>query len=165
MFPAWYGTRWAFNGMTRTPGEGEIACGTFAVFTLQDVGFRIPTRMAAQPSENIIKNLIGNSTVKRFSNHTPMSKVIEWLGERGEGLYLVGLDIHVGFIVYENDTMEFCHASYYDPPRAVVSQEVTEKSPLTDSGYRVVGKLLADDMIKKWLLGEEFQVTYDYFRH
>ena len=85
--------------MTRTPGEGEIACGTFVVFTLQDMGFQIPTRMAQQPSENIIKNVIGTTTIKRFSNHAPMEDVIAWIQQEGEGIFLVGLDIHVGFII------------------------------------------------------------------
>ena len=68
VFPAWIGTKWSFNGATRTPGEGSIACGTFVIYTLQDVGFKIPSKMARQPSENIIKNLIGKDKVKGFWN-------------------------------------------------------------------------------------------------
>jgi len=29
IFPAWSGTPWDFNGISQTPGEGEIACGYF----------------------------------------------------------------------------------------------------------------------------------------
>ncbi len=163
IFPAWYGTSWGFYGMTRTPGEGEIACGTFVVFTLQDVGFQIPTRMAQQPSENIIKNLVGTTDIKRFSNHAPMDKVIEWIQQRGEGIFLVGLDIHVGFILFRNNRITFCHANYYSPQK-VVNQEVLEPSPLVDSQYRVLAKLFTDDMLKKWLSGQSFPVTYDYFK-
>jgi hypothetical protein len=114
IFPAWHGTHWGFYGMSRVPGEGEIACGTFVVFTLQDVGFDIPTRMAQQPSENILKNFIGNTGIKRFSNHVPMEKIIAWIQGQGEGVFLVGLDIHVGFIIYINNVISFCHANYYN---------------------------------------------------
>ena len=80
IFPAWYGTTWGFNGTSRMPGENEIACGTFVVYTLQDAGFEISPKMARQPSENIIKNFIGPSHIKRFWNAAPMKKVLEWVG-------------------------------------------------------------------------------------
>lgn len=163
IFPAWYGTAWGFYGMTRTPGEGEIACGSFVVFTLQDAGFQIPTRMAQQPSENIIKNVVGTTGIKRFSNHAPMDTIIEWIRQQGEGIFLVGLDIHVGFVIFRNNRISFCHASYYSPQK-VVNQEVLEPSPLVDSQYRVLARLFRDDMLKKWLSGRSFPVTYDYFR-
>ncbi|MBN1347805.1 hypothetical protein JXJ21_00190 [candidate division KSB1 bacterium] len=164
IFPAWYGTEWDFNGNTRVPGEGGIACGSFVVFTLQDVGFKIPSGMYRQPSENIIKNLTTSSNIKRFPNHAPMDKIINWIHQKGEGLYIVGLDIHVGFIIFKNGRITFCHSSYYEPPLKVVNQAVTAESPLTDSNYRVLGKILTKEMMKKWLSGEEFEVIHDYFR-
>ena len=164
VLPPWNGTTWDFNGTSRTPGEGKIACGTFVVYTLQDAGFKIPSKMARQPSENIIKNLIGPPPVKRFWNSASMQKVLNWIPSQGEGLYVVGLDIHVGFIINKGGNMTFCHSSYYNPPRMVVNQDVMEKSPLTDSKYRVFGKILDDQMMIKWLKGESFPLTYDYFR-
>lgn len=164
IFPAWHGTNWGFNGSSRTPGKGKIACGTFVIYTLQDAGFKIPSKMARQPSENIIKNMIGPSPVKRFWNSASMEKVLNWVRSRGEGLYVVGLDIHVGYIIYNNDKVTFCHSSYYNPPRTVVNQDAMGKSPLTDSKYRVLGKILDDGMMIKWIRGEEFPITYDYFR-
>ncbi len=165
IFPAWYGTRWDFNGTTRVPGKGGIACGCFVIFTLQDAGFRIPSKMCQQPSENIIKNLARPGNIKRFSNSTPMDKIEAWIRKKGEGLYIVGLDIHVGFIIYKNDSITFCHSNYYSPPLSVVNQPLTEKSPLTDSQYRVIGKILDDKAIEKWIKGENFTQKYDYFKH
>jgi len=43
-----------------------------------------------------------------------------------------------------------------------MSQPLLEKSPLADSRYRVIGKLLGDEMIRRWLLGESFPVQYRY---
>ena len=34
VFPAWYGTKWDFNGHTNVPKEGLIACGYFVSTTL-----------------------------------------------------------------------------------------------------------------------------------
>jgi len=163
IFPAWLGTPWSFNGTTRVPGEGSIACGTFVVYTLQDAGFNIPSKMARQPSENIIKNLIGSKGIKRFSNAS-MIKVKNWIVENGEGIYIVGLDIHVGFIKYKNAQITFLHSTYH-PPLKVVDQEIMESSPLTDSKYRVFGKILNTEMVKEWLTGKQFTLVYDYFDH
>jgi hypothetical protein len=164
IFPAWYGTRWGFYGSTRAPGKGEIACGCFVVFTLQDVGFRISSKMADQPSENIIKNLVSEKDIVRFAGSVPMAKVVDWIKLHGEGLYIVGLDIHVGFIINKNSVISFCHSSYYNPPLCVVNQHVMEESPLTDSKYRVIGQILQKDMVKKWAEKDTFPIRYDYFR-
>ncbi|MCL2715253.1 MAG: hypothetical protein FWD68_11870 [Alphaproteobacteria bacterium] len=40
LFPVWYGTPWNFNGTTRVPGQGTIACGYFVTGILSDAGFR-----------------------------------------------------------------------------------------------------------------------------
>lgn len=165
IIPAWYGTPWTFGGQTRIPGTGSIACGSFVVSTLADAGFRIPANMAAQPSENILKNLIGTKDLRRFPNRAAMDDVIDWVKSQGDGVFVVGLDIHVGYVINANGRITFRHASYYKPPLAVTSQDVREQSPLTDSRYRVLGKLLTDEMLVKWLLGQPFPITFDYFKH
>ncbi len=165
IFPAWYGTKWSFNGTSRVPGQERIACGSFVVFTLQDAGFKIATRMYRQPAENIIKNLASPDNIRRFPNRAPMEKIIRWIRSKGEGLYIVGLDIHVGFIIFKNNRITFCHSSYYDPPLSVVNQDLTERSPLKDSSYRVIGKILDDRAVEKWINGEAFSLIYDYFGH
>ncbi len=98
ILPAWYGTPWDFNGISRKPGRGEIACGSFVIFTLQDAGFKIPTEMYKLPAEKIIKKLCAPTDIKRFSNAS-MEKVRNWLLQKGDGIYIVGLDYHVGFTI------------------------------------------------------------------
>jgi hypothetical protein len=163
IFPAWYGTRWDYNGTSRVPGVGNIACGTFVVYTLQDAGFKIPSRMSMQPSENIIRNLVGAADIKRFCNGTAIRTIKQWVESKGQGLFLVGLDQHVGFIIYTDNKLSFCHASYYDPPLRVVDQDISEESPFTNSRYRVMAKMLDDTMMEKWVYGKNFPLTYDYF--
>ena len=164
LLPAWYGTPWDFNGMTRTPGQGAIACGSFVVFTLQDLGFKIPTRMLRQPSENIIRNLCLKKDIYHFPARTPLPKIEQWFLQKGTGIYIVGLDIHVGFIVVKGNKVTFCHSSYFNPPLQVVNEPLLTDNPFTRSQYKVVGRILTDEMVRKWILDQPFEMKYDYER-
>lgn len=149
IFPNWYGTQWDFNGTTRTPKNGKIACGYFITNILTDVGFKIPRiKWAQSASEVFIKKL--SPKIKRFSN-TSISDIEKHLLSSGEGIYIVGLDTHTGFIVVENNNIQFVHANYYQPKIGVMSQDITSKNPLRDSKYRVIGKLLSHEMVVNWL--------------
>lgn len=163
LFPAWMGTAWDFNGTTRTPGQGQVACGVFVVRILQDAGFDVPGSMARQPSEYILKNLKPVGPAKRFSD-AAVETVAAWVRGQGPGLYITGLDIHVGFVVNDGKNLTFCHSSYYSPPRAVEWIPLDEKSPFTDSRYRVLGKILSRQMMDRWLTGAPFPAEHDYFR-
>ncbi len=156
IFPYWYGTKWDFNGTTRTPKEGNIACGYFVTNILTDLGFKIPRiKWAQSASEIFIKKLAPND-IKRFSNK-PISEVSKYLLTSGDGVYLVGLDIHVGFIIVENDNISFIHSNYYQPEIGVMSESIDSRNPLRDSNYRIIGKLMTDQMIINWL----FNTRYD----
>jgi hypothetical protein len=164
IFPSWYGTRWDFNGATQTPKQGNIACGYFVTTTLRDVGFNLDrSRLARQPSEHIIKNLTGLENIKRYSNKN-IQDVNKYILESGEGIYIVGLDCHVGFIVNDGENVNFVHSSYYNPPLSVVSEPIDSFNPLAHSKYRVIGKILDDSMIEKWITGKHIELKFDYFR-
>ena len=66
----------------------------------------------------------------------------------------MGLDSHTGFIYVNNNDVRFIHADYYDPETGVVSEEIDEESPISYSSYRVIGKLMSDEMIKHWIKKE-----------
>ena len=103
--------------------------------------------------------------IKRFSSSMGMQKITKWIRRQKEGLFIVGLDIHVGFIIFKNGKISICHSSYYDPPLKVVNENIKNHSPLTDSKYRVLGKILDNQMMKKWLNKKFFTLKYDYFRN
>lgn len=153
----WYGTAWDFNGTTRTPGRGEIACGYFVTTVLCDAGFRLQReKLAQQPSEVIIKSLTTEKYIKRFSN-TPIEEFISAIKQWGHGFYLVGLDIHVGFVIYNAGGIFFIHSSYMEP-REVVKELARESTILSSSRYRVLGKLSSDDtLLVDWLLGNNIK--------
>lgn len=153
-FDQWDGTEWDFNGTTRTPGKGKIACGYFITTVLSDAGFKIPrVKWAQQASEYYITRF--SSDVARFSNQTPESMKSYFL-ELPDALYIAGLDNHVGFVYKSGDEVTFTHASYYDPKIGVQTETLIGDNPFAKSAYRVVGRILDKEMVRKWILGESW---------
>jgi hypothetical protein len=154
IFPFWYGTPWDFNGTTVTPGQGKIACGYFVSTVLLDAGLKVERiRLAQQASENIVLSLTTDAHIKRF-RRVAIGDFVKVVKEWGAGVYVVGLDIHTGFLINTGDQVYFVHSSYVEP-YAVVSEQADESQILSASKYRVVGKVTADDqLIVKWLMGE-----------
>ena len=52
--------------------------------------------------------------------------------------------------------MTFTHASYYDPEIGVQTEGLIGDNQFAKSAYRVVGRILDNEMIKKWILGESW---------
>jgi hypothetical protein len=150
----WYGTPWDFNGVTETPGEGMIACGYLVSTLLQHAGLQVERiRLAQQASELIILSLTSEDHVQRFSR-LPIERFVAAVRAQGPGLYIVGLDLHVGFILHEDDEVDFIHVSFVHP-RVVVREPALLSPVLASSQYRVLGKISADDaLLRKWLLQE-----------
>jgi len=153
-FKSWYNTPWTFHGHSQTPGEGSIACGYFVTTTLRDMGFNIPRiKWAQQASEYMIKKVTAD--IKRFQQK-PMKDVVDYIKEKGEGLYIVGLDSHVGYIYCINGKMSFVHANYYRPQIGVMSEPLIGRNPLNDSKYRVIGKIYDKEMVRNWILNTPY---------
>lgn len=151
LFPYWYGTKWAFYGMTRTPGKGEIACGYFVTNVLTDAGFIIPrVQWAQSASEVFIKKLCPSTQIYRFSNSS-LEEVEKKHIASGDGLYLTGLDNHTGFIHVKGQQIQFIHSNYYYPDKGVMSESIHTNNPFKNSKYKDIGKLFSDEMMKKWL--------------
>ncbi|HAR46161.1 MAG: hypothetical protein A2X56_10720 [Nitrospirae bacterium GWC2_57_13] len=159
VLPAWYGTPWSFNGNAGHPFEGRVACGSFVENVLRHAGFEIDSRMSEQPSEYIIKNVCEERDIARFSR-VSIDAFNREVRKMGEGVYLVGLDSHVGFLYISKGKYRFVHSHGY----LVVLSEVPSLSPtLRMSNYRVVGKLFSRNMTERWLLGEKIRLQYNYF--
>lgn len=149
-FKAWYNTPWTFHGHSQIPKDGSIACGYFITTTLRDMGFNIPRiKWAQQASEYVIKKL--STDIKRFQNK-PMKDIVDYIQSKGEGLYIVGLDCHVGYIYSHGEKVSFVHANYYRPKIGVMSEPLIGRNPLHDSKYRVIGKIFDKEMVRNWIL-------------
>jgi hypothetical protein len=151
LFPHWYGTEWDFYGTTETPRDGKIACGYFVTTLLRDAGFQLErARLAQQASEKIILSLVRPAFVQRFRN-APLADFVAAVKQKGAGLYVVGLDNHVGFILHDGQEIYFVHSSYGDPQQ-VVKEIAAESAILGGSRYRVLGALTADEQLLAKLL-------------
>lgn len=158
--PHWYNTPWDFNGHTNIPNQGEIACGYFVSTTLKHLGFNVNRyKMAQQGGMNEAKTLQKKSGLKIFSNLS-FSKLKEQLNSvYAEGLYFVGLDNHVGYVLLKDKGVYFLHSSYYDN-RVMI--ELAEASPCFISDIYVFAEITTNkELIRKWVFNEELVVPID----
>ncbi len=147
IFPYWYGTPWNFNGTTQKPNEGKIACGYFVTTTIEDMGFPINRIKLAQcASEEMIKTLVSKENIFRFSAIS-IDEFEQKIIKKGNGLYIIGLDNHTGFVLVSDDGNYFIHSSGF-LPREVLKEKLSDSKIIAKSKYRVVGKISAD---KKFL--------------
>lgn len=140
IIPYWYGTKWNFYGTTEVPQTGSIACGYFVTTILRDAGLHINRiKLAQAASEAMMKIVCHKKSIKRF-RHTPIQDFVNDLRQLENGLYIVGLDFHTGFIYHENEELLFIHSSY-QTPQMVIQQNVRESGILATSKYKVIGKV------------------------
>lgn len=157
LFPYWYDTDWDFNGTTEVPGKGSIACGYFVTTVLRDAGANINrVKLACCASEEMIRTLVQEKHIQRFSN-IPIEDFVKAVKKSGDGLYVVGLDNHTGFIVCSEGEVRFIHSGGGIPSR-VVNQDPARSKLIAGSKYRVLGKLSSSDaFIEKWISGAKFK--------
>jgi hypothetical protein len=148
VFPSWYGTPWDFNGISNVPGKGKIACGYFVSTTLKHVGFNLNRYKTAQQAASvIIHEICGKKYTKKYSSEIALLKE---LSTKPNGLYVVGLDYHVGFLVVENSEVYFVHADFFNGK--VLREKAATSTAFTSSQYFVLGKITNNaPLMKKWL--------------
>jgi hypothetical protein len=151
-FPAWSGTPWNFYGASTTPKNGTIACGYFVTTVLEHAGFRVERERLAQQASAYIVSTMARGTPVVWLRHLEPAQVVAKVRERfGDGLFLVGMDYHVGFLRIDGERVAFCHSSILGP--AAVACE----DPLISGGFAsnvyVVGDALSDAAIDDWLAG------------
>lgn len=154
LFVYWYGTDWDFNGVTQEPRKGLIACGYFVTTTLQQAGLPIRRSwMAQQASSVMIRALCESSNVKTISNNQ-LDKLKKYLLAQDDGIWIIGLDNHTGFIVKKGSSLDFVHANYL-PPKKVARVTMEDCEIIKSSGIYVVGKIFAGERaLKAWLTGD-----------
>lgn len=148
----WKGTRYSYSGTSQQPGKGKIACGYYVSTVLRHAGFDVDrVGLARQPAEQILRTLVPDEQIRRFS-WASRSTVVGHVIDRGPGVYIVGLDTHVGFLVNEADQVTFCHSTQRDNIGVICEDAVT--SPSLKSRYTVVGALRHEAMLDAWLAGD-----------
>ncbi|MEP2774958.1 MAG: hypothetical protein ABJQ29_09985 [Luteolibacter sp.] len=158
MMRCWLGTPYDFNGTAEKPGAGTLACGYYVSTVLRDAGFRVNRyKLAQQPSENILRTFLpADSCHLRVGKD--FGEYVDWVEKKEPGIYLVGLDTHVGFIVNRVDGMHFFHSSAAGKV-GVVDETRQRAGALRRSNWRLLGGLTVDPgVIRTWLKGEKLAV-------
>jgi hypothetical protein len=150
--PYWFGTTWDFNGYTNTPGRGTIACGYFVSTTLKYLGVNVNRyHLAQQNPLNEAKSVACGGEVHTFTNVTPTQLLDSAFKQ--EGLYFVGLDNHVGYVLNYKSIVVFIHSNYI-AGEGVVSEDLVASEAFKSSVYYVVPVSNNPDFIRKWILSE-----------
>jgi len=158
MMRCWLGTPWDFHGTASRPGEGKIACGYFVSTVLRDAGFRVDRyRLAQQPSANILRSFLAKDDC-HLSVGLPYENFATDLEGSEPGIYVVGLDTHVAFVVAGDGEFRFIHSSG-SRPWCVVDESREAAEVLQNSNWRMIGNLTASkQVIRRWLSGEQIKV-------
>lgn len=159
IFPIWYDTRWDYNGTTQHPRSGNIACGYFVTTCLRDMGFKIErARLAQQASANIIKSLCGSNM--HIIGHNNLKGLEKYLSSKKDGIYIIGLDNHVGFIVKEGNSLHAVHSNGISGSLEVVKEPMTQCKLIQKSKAYYIGDLMANTSVfKAWIKNEKIPTT------
>lgn len=151
IFASWIGSRWGLGMPQSTvPNKGKTNCGVFVAVVLRDAGFRLPIwKFNRQVAYHGIKSLAPRSKI-RYLHGTSMKTFTERVRAMGPGLYLIGLDFHIGFLrVKPSGEVRFVHGSYIT--HKVMDEPAQSAVPIVQSRYRMVGKILQPALLRAWL--------------
>lgn len=143
----WLGTPWDFNGTTRTPNQGTIACGYFVTNTLSDLGFDIQRiKLAQAASSEMIKTLcIETKWISGFDNFNAFMKK-----QTKNAIYIVGLDFHTGFIIKKGAETYFFHSNYIQA-ECVILEPIEQSKALLNNQAFFIGNLTGNkELLKNW---------------
>ncbi|BAO75859.1 hypothetical protein [Winogradskyella sp. PG-2] len=73
-----------------------------------------------------------------------------------DGIYFVGLDNHVGYVLIKDKELYFLHSSYCDDK---VVFELAEKAPCFGSNFYVFAEITTNrKLVKSWIFGERLSI-------
>ena len=160
MMRCWLGTPWDFNGIATEPGKGKIACGYFVSTVMEGAEFQVSrTQLAQQASQNILRTFLKQNDL-RLRVGVPYKTFCQEMMRCESGIYIIGLDTHIGFLIVKNQSLIFLHSSG-SKPWCVVEESGEQAHVLEKSNYRVMGNITgSDDVLRRWLLGDAFATFY-----
>jgi hypothetical protein len=151
LLPFWDNTPWDFNGTTTLPRSGTIACGYFVTTVLCHARLDIDRYRWGQSSSGALIGALCEKNSIEMIRRNNFKRFLKYFYLKPDGIYLVGLDAHIGFLEKRGEKLTFIHSR---KPRTIgVIREKAQDSPtLQKSDVYVIGNLLLnDEIIKKWL--------------
>lgn len=156
IIPFWYKMPWNLSGYSNIPQEGTVGCSYFISNTLLACGFNL-NRYRLGQTDPIAgsRSLTFTDSVVKYRNDGSMenlAKII--LKNHPEGIYIIGLDIHVGYLLIYKSKLYFIHSAYYYPN--VVCIEFFEKSVGIQSSttYYITPITNNKKLVEKWITNE-----------
>lgn len=172
VLPLWIGTPWAFYGSAERPHQKAVACGYFVTHALIAAGFFFPESrlvprvgdpgmrefaFAKLTSYGMMKLLSSRRHWKVRNHRHPMSRLMRTLRRLGRGIYLLGLDSHVGLVLWDGKRASFWHSDF-STARLWVHREPLHRAPVVlASRYRHIARLPLRTYLK-WLLARPIKV-------
>lgn len=154
IIPQWYGTKWSFDGYSEIPKSGSIACGYFVSTTLRDVGLNINRYKLAQKAPyHEAKVIACGSAIETLQNKTKEELETYFLTNKKDGLYFIGLDFHVGFILKEGQNVYFIHSNYFNNS-GPTKEKIEDSKVMNSKVYHFCNITHNDVLLKKWLNNE-----------
>lgn len=164
IFPRWMGMPWTMavirDGLkpdARVPweeGKG-VSCSFFVTSTLENAGLRLAGRrvFAGAVALPVQRSLSPRKKDMRRWHGIGPEKLKQRMLKWGEGLYIVGLNCHIGYIVVREGDVRFVHSSYTEPFRVVDEPLVEAEAIALSPGYVVTALYRDDRLIDFWLTG------------
>lgn len=154
IIPQWYGTKWSFDGYSEIPKSGSIACGYFVSTTLRDVGLNINRYKLAQKAPYHEAEVIAcGTTIETLQDKSKEELKAYFIKNKKDGLYFIGLDFHVGFILKEGQNIYFIHSNYINNS-GPIKEKIDDSRVIKSSVYHFCNITHNDVLLKKWLNNE-----------
>jgi hypothetical protein len=162
LFPAWLGMPWGMGSdstATRPHEPGmKVGCSYFVTSVLLSVGVQLENRFtfAQAPAIHIQRSLAPDQDSLHRYFSIPAERLRDHIAALGDGLYIIGLDTHVGFVVVRDKEVRFVHASYTED-RVVSDELLVESTAIANSrpkGYFVTPLFQDGRLVDLWLRGQ-----------
>jgi len=158
LIPFWYGTPWDFNGYTATPKKGVIACGYFVSTILLHSGFSLNRYTLAQqnPYREAISLNLSDTVGEYYEGAGSFLRL--FTTQYSEGLYFVGLDNHVGFLLLRNNEALFLHASYFAPQCVTIERAIVSEAFNASTSFYLAELSTNRKLLDCWLNGTTIDI-------
>ncbi len=156
--PYWLGTKFSKTGNTKYPGIGLVSPEHFVIQLFLDAGLQVKVDPEFNPKPiDLVEILLFDRNIFHYDNISMISFLQE-LNQKGDGLYLLALDSHIGFVSLQGGQRKFLHASPTNP-FCVVKEDLENSKIIAQSKNRTLGSISgSSELIKVWLSNEPIKI-------
>lgn len=150
VMPLWLGTPWHYYGTAQKPHEKAVACGYFVTHMLRAIGFSFPENFLYTARDGEVMRIFEYAKLSakkmalfvtspallvEHADQTPAT-MLPKLRRMGAGIYILGLDDHVGMVLFDGKRAYFWHSSDW-----VKREALSSSADVKGSRVHVLGKI------------------------